>query len=73
MRNDLILLVLVCSVVLGQDTVAVLDGSIKDPALASVSGAEISITNAQTGLTLNEHSARDGSFHFSTFRWVSIH
>ncbi len=48
-----------------QDPIGTLEGQITDPSAAVVSGAAVSVHNAQTGLTRTDHSARDGSFHFS--------
>jgi hypothetical protein len=65
MKNVLLLLVIFCAALGAQDTVGILEGSIRDPASATVTNAEVAIKNAQTGLTLTVHSAHDGSFHFS--------
>ncbi len=48
-----------------QDPIGTLEGQIEDPSSALVSGAEVSVHNAQTGLTRTAHSSRAGSFHFS--------
>lgn len=48
-----------------QDPMGTLEGQITDPSAALVSGAEVSVHNAQTGLTRTGRSSRDGSFHFS--------
>jgi hypothetical protein len=60
-----LLMVSVTAIAKAQDPIGTLEGQIKDPSLAVVSGAQVSVHNAQTGLTRNENSSRDGSFHFS--------
>jgi hypothetical protein len=42
-----------------------LEGQITDPAAALVSNAEVSVHNAETGLTRTVRSSHQGSFHFS--------
>jgi hypothetical protein len=61
----LLLFVLLCAIANAQDTIGTLEGQIEDPSSARVPGAEVSVHNAQTGLTRTEHSSREGSFHFS--------
>ena len=48
-----------------QTPIGTLEGQINDPAAALVSNAEVSVHNAQTGLTRTVHSSRQGAFHFS--------
>jgi hypothetical protein len=54
-----------CSTANAQDPIGTLEGQITDPSSALVSGAEVSVHRAQTELTRNVRSSRDGSFHFS--------
>jgi hypothetical protein len=61
----LLLFASLCAMANAQDTIGTLEGQIEDPSSARVSGAEVSVHNAQTGLTRTEHSSREGSFHFS--------
>jgi hypothetical protein len=58
-------LVCLCPVVRAQTPIGTLEGQITDPAAAMVSNAEVSVHNAQTGLTRAGHSSHQGSFHFS--------
>ena len=53
------------TVVRAQTPIGTLEGQISDPAAALVSNAEVSVHNAQTGLTRTVHSSHQGSFHFS--------
>ena len=48
-----------------QTPIGTLEGQITDPAAALVSNAEVSVHNAQTGLTRTVHSSRQGAYHFS--------
>src|ERR1700733_8671099 len=59
------LFALLCATARAQDPIGTLEGQIQDPSSALVSGAEVSVHNAQTGLTRTVHSSREGSFHFS--------
>jgi Carboxypeptidase regulatory-like domain/TonB dependent receptor len=54
-----------CSLLNAQDPIGSLEGQITDPSSASVTGAEVTAANPQTGLTRTVRSSRDGSFHFS--------
>ena len=65
MRNFALLLVCLCALVKAQTPIGTLEGQITDPAAALVSNAEVSVHNAQTGLTRTVHSSRQGTFHFS--------
>ncbi len=49
----------------GQDPVAVLEGQVSDPSMASVSGAQVTIQNNQTGFRQSVVSSQQGSYHFS--------
>jgi len=49
-----------------QDPVGVLEGQINDPSGATVSAAEVTVSNPQTGFTAKQHSANDGVFHFAS-------
>jgi len=57
--------VYICTVVCAQAPIGTLEGLITDPAAALVSNAEVSVNNAQTGLTRTVTSSRQGAFHFS--------
>jgi Carboxypeptidase regulatory-like domain/TonB dependent receptor len=65
MRNTAYLFVCLCALVRAQTPIGTLEGQIADPAAALVSNAEVSVHNAQTGLTRTVHSSRQGAFHFS--------
>ncbi len=58
---------LVCLCLIGhaQDPIGTLEGQIADPTNALVANAEVSVQNAQTGLTRTVLSSRQGAFHFS--------
>jgi Carboxypeptidase regulatory-like domain/TonB dependent receptor len=60
-----LLLVFACALTYAQDTIGTLEGQITDPSSALISGADVSVSNPQTGLTRTSKSARDGTFHFS--------
>jgi Carboxypeptidase regulatory-like domain/TonB dependent receptor len=64
-RTILLLFASLCTIANAQDPIGTLEGQISDPSSALVSGAEVSVHNAQTGLARTEHSSREGSFHFS--------
>ena len=49
-----------------QDPVGVLEGHVKDPSGGSVSAAEVTANNQQTGFSAKQRSAEDGTFHFSS-------
>ncbi len=49
-----------------QDPVGVLEGHVKDSSGGSVSAAEVSASNQQTGFRAKQRSAEDGTFHFSS-------
>src|SRR5580692_3183532 len=65
MRKFALLYVCLCVVLRAQTPIGTLEGQITDPAAALVSNAEVSVHNAQTGLTRTVHSSRQGAFHFS--------
>src|ERR1035438_9967309 len=65
MRKFALLLVCLCVLVRAQTPIGTLEGQITDPAAALVSNAEVSVHNAQTGLTRTVRSSRQGAFHFS--------
>jgi hypothetical protein len=48
-----------------QDPIGTLEGQITDPSSGLVAGADVSVTNPQTGLTRSTKFAHDGAFHFS--------
>ena len=54
-----------CAFVQAQAPIGTLEGQVTDPAAALVSDAEVSVNNAQTGLTRTVASSRQGAFHFS--------
>ena len=60
-----LLCVCCCALVQAQAPVGTLEGQITDPAAALVSSAEVSVHNAQTGLTRTMLSSRQGAYHFS--------
>lgn len=49
-----------------QDPVGVLEGRVKDSSGGSVSAAEVTASNRQTGFSAKQPSADDGAFHFSS-------
>ena len=49
-----------------QDPVGVLEGHVTDSSGGSVSTAEVTASNRQTAFSAKQHSADDGSFHFSS-------
>ncbi len=49
-----------------QDPVGVLEGHMTDSSGGSVSAAEVTASNRQTGFSAKQRSAEDGSFHFSS-------
>jgi len=60
-----LLLVSLCAFVRAQTPIGTLEGQVTDPTSALVSNAEVSVHNAETGLTRTVHSSRQGAFHFS--------
>ena len=60
-----LLFVCLCTLVQAQAPIGTLEGKIIDPASALVSNAEVSVHNAQTGLSRTVLSSRQGAFHFS--------
>ena len=54
-----------CTILNAQDPNGTLEGRITDPSSALVSGAEVKVTNPQTGLVRRAKSSGDGAFHFS--------
>jgi len=65
MRKFAWLFVCLYTMVRAQTPIGTLEGQITDPAAALVSNAEVSVHNAQTGLTRTVHSSRQGAYHFS--------
>src|SRR5579862_5457513 len=61
-----VLLVCLCFCARAQDPVGVLEGRVRDASGGAVSGAAVMATNHQTGFTIKQFSAEDGSFHFSS-------
>ncbi len=49
-----------------QDPVGVLEGRVKDASGGSISSAEVTASNQQTGFSAKQRSAEDGAFHFSS-------
>src|SRR5579884_632292 len=64
MRKVVWIFVCLCAFIRAQEPIGTLEGQVSDPSAASVHGAEVSVHNAQTGLTRTVRSARDGAFHF---------
>ena len=60
-----LLFVCLCTLIRAQAPIGTLEGQVTDPAAALVSNAEVSVHNAQTGLTRSVHSLHQGSFHFA--------
>src|SRR5580698_2907871 len=60
-----LLIAFLCAPAKAQDPIGTLEGQITDPSSALVSGAEVTVNRAQTGLTRSVRSSRDGSFHLS--------
>jgi hypothetical protein len=60
-----LLFVCLCTLSRAQAPVGTLEGHITDPVSALVSNAEVSVHNAQTGLTRTVVSSRQGAFHFA--------
>jgi hypothetical protein len=60
-----LLFVCLCAVVCAQAPIGTLEGQVTDPASALVSNAEVSVNNAQTGLTRKVLSSHQGAFHFA--------
>ncbi|HLK21270.1 MAG TPA: TonB-dependent receptor [Bryobacteraceae bacterium] len=65
MRNFALLSVCLCALLRAQTPIGTLEGQVTDPAGALVASAEVSVHNAQTGLTRTVHSSRLGTYHFS--------
>jgi hypothetical protein len=65
MQKITLLLVCLCAAVKAQAPIGTLEGQIVDPASALVSDAEVTVRQAQTGLTRTVHSSRQGAFHLS--------
>ena len=65
-KTFLLLSVCLCWSLRAQDPVGVLEGQINDPSAASVSAAEVTATNPQTGFSAKLRSANDGAFHFAS-------
>jgi len=61
----LLFLAMLCAIANAQDPTGTLEGRITDPSSALVSGADVNVTNPQTGLARTAKSWSDGSFHFS--------
>ena len=56
---------LACLSAYAQTPVGTLEGLITDPSAAVVAGANVSVSNPQTGLARSLNTSRDGAFHFS--------
>lgn len=56
---------LACMSAHAQTPVGTLEGLITDPSAAVVAGANVSVSNPQTGLARSLNTSRDGAFHFS--------
>src|SRR5271169_2045759 len=65
-KTFLLFSVFLCSSLRAQDPVGVLEGQINDPSGASVSSAEVTASNPQTGFSAKGRSANDGAFHFAS-------
>jgi len=65
MRKIALLFVCLFALVRAQAPTGTLEGQITDPASALISNAEVSVHNAQTGLTRTVHSSHQGTYHFS--------
>jgi len=61
----LLLFASLCAIASAQDPTGTLEGRITDPSSALVAGADVNVTNPQTGLTRTVKSSGDGAFHFS--------
>ena len=57
--------VCLCGLVAAQEPIGALEGQITDASNAVVSGAEVTVRNAQTGLTRTARSSRQGTFHIA--------
>ena len=67
LRKTLLLFsVCFCLRIWAQDPVGVLEGLISDPSGATVSLAEIKVSNPHTGFSTTQRSASDGLFHFAS-------
>jgi hypothetical protein len=65
MRKTVWLFVFLCGLMKAQAPVGTLEGQVTDPASALVGEAEVTVHQAQTGLTRTVHASRQGAFHFS--------
>ena len=65
-KTFLLFSVFLCWSLRAQDPVGVLEGQINDPSGASVSAAEVTASNPQTGFSAKGRSANDGAFHFAS-------
>ena len=65
-KTFLLFSVFLCWSLRAQDPVGVLEGQINDPSGASVSAAEVTASNPQTGFSAKRRSANDGAFHFAS-------
>src|SRR3569833_4692441 len=54
-----------CSSAFAQDPIGTLEGQVSDPSSAAISGADVTVKNAQTGLSRTAQSSREGDYHFS--------
>src|SRR5580700_3064608 len=61
----LLLFASLCATANAQDPTGTLEGRITDPSSSLVTGADVNVTNPQTGLTRSVKSSGDGAFHFS--------
>jgi hypothetical protein len=64
-RTILLLFACLCAIANAQDPTGTLEGRITGPSSSLVTGAEVKVTNPQTGLTRGAKSSGDGAFHFS--------
>ncbi len=61
----LLLFASLCAIANAQDPTGTLEGRISDPSSSLVTGADVNVTNPQTGLTRAAKSSSVGAFHFS--------
>lgn len=66
MRFAALIIVCLCVAMQAQDPVGILEGQVRDPANANISGAEVTIRNLQTSYTVRQQTTPDGSFRFSS-------
>jgi hypothetical protein len=66
LRKTLLLFSVCFCRTLAQDPVGVLEGLINDPSGATVSRAEVTLSNPHTGFSTAQKSTSDGLFHFAS-------